>query len=149
MSFLLLKISNGLNSIKRRCLIKRQTAQECPSSEVIISWQNNFTKIEYFMSRTNFLISTTFDDYYNRRLSKNKIISVFIFRFIAFFGAIRFLLYPLFRTPYIRDLTCNATHYMGNPILISFVMFCSCIDMDILVGTSIIYWGGQGSEHTH
>ena len=103
-------------------------------------------RYEKFISGINFMISPTFEGNYNRRLSKNKIISVFIIRFIAFLTAIRFLLYPLFRTTYIRDLTCNATHYIANPFLLSINIVLCIIVCNILMGTSMNYWEVRGQN---
>ena len=75
------------------------------------------SKYEHFLSKSLFFYTTNFDEIgkqNNRRLCMLAFIKVCAL--IVMMRSIASLLWP---TPFVRDLTCNGFHYLGNPFIVN------------------------------
>ena len=83
------------------------------------------SKYEHFLSKSLFFYTTNLDEIGkqdNRRLCM--LASLKVCSLIIMMRSIASLLWP---TPYIRHLTCNGFHYLGNPYLINMGVISSTI----------------------
>ena len=95
------------------------------------------SKYEHFLSKSLFFYTTNFDEIgkqNNGRLCRLAFLKVC--SLICTMRSIASLLWP---TPYVRDLTCNGFHYLGNPIL---------LNLGIILGT-ILGSFGHGALHQY
>ena len=75
------------------------------------------SKYEHFLSKSLFFYTTNFDEIGkqdNRRLCM--MASLKVCSLIIMMRSIASFLWP---TPYVRDLTCNGFHYLGNPLILN------------------------------
>ena len=95
-----------------------------------------------------FGVHTDFEDYDQAGFTnkRSKFIKLLILKIGNFLFALRCLLNILWSTPYVRDLTCDAFHYLGNQVHINIACLGGCLVTDIIVGYTAVYYSLSGQS---
>ena len=80
-----------------------------------------FTRLEKFLRSIYYSTTTDFDSVrkidWKDRSQVKRLMKILVFKLCTLLISIRSLVSIIWPTPYIRDLTCNGYHYLGNPFL--------------------------------
>ena len=87
-----------------------------------------FTRLEMFLHSIYYSTTTDFDtvrklDWQDWRQVK-RFLKILVIKFSTLLIAIRCLVSIIWPTAYVRDLTCNGYHYLGNPFLVNLAFLC-------------------------
>ena len=96
-----------------------------------------FKGLEIFFHKAHFLKSHTFDDFTRIKFIDKRLIIIVSLKILSIIFLIRCVLNILWPTSYIRNLTCNAYHYLGDPTLINLVFLSSVITANLIFGGCI------------
>ena len=116
-----------------------------------IEEQRIFSRYEKFLASIYYSITTSFDEVdevnFDTRKKSKRLIKILLIKFCSFILGIRYLAYVLWPTPYIRDLTCNGFHYMGNARMISLAFLCGVLSANFMLALSNQYFILKGKSY--
>src|SRR5882672_3820950 len=73
-----------------------------------------FDKLEQFLTRTYIMISPSFHGYLSGHQPFKRVLIVCIIKINAILFILRYMAAIIWDTPYVRTLTSNANHVLGN-----------------------------------
>ena len=74
------------------------------------------SKYEKFLSNSLFFYTTNFDEIGKK--NNRRLLILVILKVCPFLHMARSVVHLLWPTPFVTDLTCNAYHYLGNPVVL-------------------------------
>ena len=114
-----------------------------------------FSRYEKFLTSINYTITSDFDQIgkinFDIWRNKKKLYKVLVIKLFALLFGIRCLVNILCPTPYIRNLTCNGYHYLGNSKMINLVFLCGYLAGNIMLALSNQYLilSGQSTSFSY
>ena len=113
---------------------------------------NVFRKFEILFSKYYwFSIYTDFDGFELGQLKKRKarLFGIIVLKLCSIILAMRCIVNVIWPNPYVRDLTCNAFHYLGNTTLINLAFASGSISGNLIIGLNVLYFNlrGQSSHY--
>ena len=105
-----------------------------------------FTQFEKFLAFSYYSIPKDFEFYNKNKISTWRFFIISIIKVLSILLGIRSLLNILWPTPYIRDLTCNAYHYLGSQVMINLVFLGGVISANMILAMTNQYFNLIGQS---
>ena len=109
--------------------------------------QHMFGELEKFIDKSHILKANSFDDFTRIKFDEKRFLLIIVMKILSFIFFIRCILNIVWPTAYIRDLTCNAYHYLGDPVLINLVFLGGVTTVNILIGLFYQYFNLSGQSY--
>ena len=108
-----------------------------------------FDRFEKFLGNSIYSIAQNSCEFSQIRFTKKRLAIIIFLKILCIFLGIRCVLNILWPTPYIRDLTCNSYHYLGNQVLINMVFLGGAVSADLTLGITHVFLNLTGSSHQY
>ena len=111
-----------------------------------------FARYESFFKRTLYSMSTTFDDFIKIDLKNKKNSTRFtritILKIMSFVFVLRSAINVLYPTEFVKFITCNGFHYLGDHLLINMAVLAGSLTGSLVLGFTQQYsiFSGQSYQ---
>ena len=126
-----------INNLDQFAIITTKTNDPFKKSHRVLSNDDKtFVKFEKTLSRLFFFYTTKFSEYDQVNFKKNKIrmVVLVLVKVASTILLIRCILNVLWPSKQIRDLTCNAYHYLADPFLMNLTFFAGSLTGNMGIG---------------
>lgn len=129
---------NLKKTIKR--IINANLLTDYEFNNIFENYQNILQKYFTFIVRSNSNYSA--DNFYHGK--KKRILILLLLKMCTLLFTLRCIVNILWPTPLIRDITCNAFHYLGNSVLVNIALAAGAFSGNLCAGMTVIFFNSNG-----
>ena len=109
-----------------------------------------FGRYERFLGKTYYSTITNFDkmtEFETRKSKLSRLSKIWFIKISCMLMTLRCFVNIFFPTEFIKNITCNAYHYLGNSALINLGLFTAGLATPLILGTTHQYFISSGQSY--